>query len=174
MTSQAKPAPASTPIKRTPPRLERVIDFSPEKLRAPLIVRAGAAIIDYILAVSPIAAFLLLSRAMGNDGAGLINSELNSIGWLLAIVIGVINIILLPAVTGRTVGKFITGLRVATLDGTEPGIRRMLLRQTVGYAIIVFSAGLSLLTALFDRKGRAVQDFIAGTVVVYGERKARR
>ena len=174
MTPHAKPAVPSKPITRAPARVEKVIDFSPERLRAPLMVRAGAAIIDYIAVVSPIAGFLLLARAMGNDGAGLINSELNSIGWLLAILIAVIDLILLPAVTGRTLGKFITGLRVATLNGTEPSIRRMMLRQTVGYLLIVFSGGLGLLVALFDRKGRALQDLIAGTMVVYGARKTKR
>ncbi|HSI87651.1 MAG TPA: RDD family protein [Pyrinomonadaceae bacterium] len=173
MTSHAKPALPAKPITRAPARVERVIDFSPEKLRAPMVVRAGAAIIDYILIVSPIAGFLLLARAMGNDGAGLINSELNSIGWLLAILIAATNLILLPVLTGRTFGKFLTGLRVATLNGTEPGFRRMLLRQTVGYFLIVFSAGLGLLTALFDRKGRALHDLIAGTVVIFGERKTK-
>jgi uncharacterized RDD family membrane protein YckC len=174
MTSHANPALPSKPIKRAPARVERVIDFSAERLRAPLVVRAGAAIIDYILVVSPIAGFLLLARAMGNDGAGLISSELNSIGWLLAILIAVTNLILLPLISGRTAGKFLTGLRVATLNGTEPGVRRMLLRQTLGYSLILFSAGLGLLIALFNRKGRALQDLIAGTVVVYGERRTKR
>lgn len=166
--NRTRPIPVKRPIER-----ESVVAFAPESVRAPFLLRCGAAAIDYILVVICPVVFLLLSRAVGNDGSALLNSELNNIGWLLAVLIGLSNLVILPVITGRTLGKFMTGLTVVDRTGRQAGIWAMFLRQTVGYFLVFASAGLGFLTSLFSSKGRALHDYLFGTVVIHGE-KIRR
>jgi uncharacterized RDD family membrane protein YckC len=114
-----------------------------------------------------------LSNFFGNDGSALINSELNNMGWLLAILLAVSNLILLPVIAGRTAGKFITGLTVVGSDGLLPSAKAILMRQTVGYLLVLLSGGITLLVAVFDRKGRALHDILSGTVVIFAEKSTR-
>lgn len=152
---------------------ETVVGFAPASVKAPFMLRLGAAAIDYILIVGCPVLFLIISRLVGNDGAALLNGELNNIGWLLAILIALSNQIALPVISGRTVGKFLTGLTVVGMDGRSATFRSMLLRQTFGYLLIIASAGLGFLTSVFSSKGRALHDYLAGTVVIYGEKVKR-
>ncbi len=152
---------------------EKVIDFQPESVHAPFLLRLGSACIDYILLVACPAIFLLLSRLYGNDGAALLNSELNNIGWLLSLLLGFSNLIVLPVISGRSIGKFATGIRIVGMDGRIPSIGSMALRQTLGYLLVVGSAGLAFLTSVFSSKGRALHDYLAGTVVIFASKKPR-
>lgn len=149
----------------------KVVRFEPEEVATPFFLRFGAAAIDYLFFIIFPAMFLVISRIMGNDGAALINSELNNIGWLLAILFGISNLVVLPVLTGRTLGKFVTGLEIVGADGRYPSISRMLLRQTAGYLAVLFSGGLGLLPIAFSRKGRALHDYIFGTYVVFADRR---
>lgn len=165
---RTRPIPVKRPIEK-----ESVIAFAPEQVKAPFLLRCGAAAIDYIVVVVCPVLFLLLSRAVGNDGSALLNSELNNIGWLLGVLVGLSNQVVLPVITGRTLGKFLTGLRVVDRTGGQAGMRAMFLRQTVGYFLVLASAGLGFLTSVFSSKGRALHDYLSGTVVIHGE-KIRR
>lgn len=162
---------ASTSPTRAGRTTEKVVNFSADKVRAPFFLRCGAAIIDYILVAAFPTVFLLIGRYTGEDGASLLNSELNNIGWLLAIFVGISNLILLPAFTGRTLGKFATGLRTVASDGSMPRVRTMLFRQIAACVLVPLTAGLELLTAIFSRKGRALHDYIAGTVVIFANKR---
>ncbi|MBK9165488.1 MAG: RDD family protein [Acidobacteria bacterium] len=153
------------------PQMVRVVRFEPEEVVTPFFLRFGAAAIDYLFLVLFPAMFLVISRMMGNDGAALINSELNNVGWLLSILFGLSNLIVLPILTGRTLGKFMTGLEIVGSDGRHPSIMKMLLRQTLGYLTVILSAGFGLLPVAFSRKGRALHDYIFGTFVVFASRK---
>lgn len=166
--NQTRPVPRKRLVNK-----EAIVGFSAETLRAPFSLRLAAAAIDYLVVVAFPVGFLLLARVFGNDGAALINSELNNIGWLLGLLIAACNLVALPAISGRTVGKFLTGLSVVDSNGSVPKIKTMLLRQTLGYLIVIVTGGLSLLVSAFSSKGRAVHDLIAGTVVIYGEKVKR-
>jgi len=150
------------------------VDFSPEVLKAPFFLRLGSAIIDYILIVIFPVIGLLLSSFAGNDGSRLIHSQMNNIGWLAAIFAAIVNLIILQAAIGQSVGKLITGLRIVSVDGSEPSFGTIILRNTLGYLLTLGSAGLGLLFSVFSSKGRALQDYIAGTVVIYARRKIVR
>lgn len=166
--NRTRPVPVRRPLVQ-----EKIVEFQPETVKAPFLLRCGAAAIDYILIVGAPVLFLLLGRAFGNDGAALLNSELNNIGWLLAIVILVSNQIILPVVTGRTVGKFLTGLAVVANTGSNATLKAMFFRQTLGYLLVLASGGLAFLTSIFSSTGRALHDYLSGTVVIYG-RKVQR
>ncbi len=147
------------------------VNFSPEVMKAPFFLRLGAAFIDYILIVIFPVLGLLISSFSGNDGSRLIHSELNDIGWLVAIFVAIVNMIILQAAIGQSVGKILTGLRIVAIDGSEASFGSIILRNTFGYLLTLGSAGLGLLFSLFSSKGRALQDYIAGTVVIYARRK---
>jgi uncharacterized RDD family membrane protein YckC len=68
--------------------------------------------------------------------------------------------------TGQTPGMRMLGLRVTTADGGGLGFVRALIRLVgLGLAIIPLFGGF--LPVLVDDRRRALQDFVAGTVVVY-------
>ncbi|MEO8572357.1 MAG: RDD family protein [Pyrinomonadaceae bacterium] len=153
---------------------EVIVGFSPEALRAPFLLRCGALIIDYIVVISIPVIGLLLSRFSGNDGAKLLNEGISSASWLVALLVGITNIVLLPMFSGQTIGKIVTGLRIVRIDGTAPPIGVIALRQTAGYFLTLASVGLGFFLSVFSSKGRALHDYISGTVVIYADRRVRR
>ncbi len=157
----------------TGPRKEVVVGFDPVALKAPFLLRCGAAIIDYLLIILVPVCGILLARFLGNDGTRLVNSEINNFAWLLAILVGVCDLILLPVVSGQSVGKMVTGLRVVGLNGERANIGSILLRQIPGYLLTLLTGGLGLFLSVFSSKGRALHDLISGTVVVYGDSRIR-
>lgn len=150
---------------------EIVIDFSPQDVKAPFILRCGAFLIDYILIVAAPVLSLLASRFFGNDGARLLNSELNSAGWIIAVLIAALDLAVLPSLTGQSLGKIAAGLRIVDAAGRQPSIKALLIRQTAGYALTAATLGLGFLIAAFTRSGRSLHDLLSGTVVIYGEKR---
>ncbi|MEJ7846799.1 MAG: RDD family protein [Pyrinomonadaceae bacterium] len=152
---------------------ETVVDFSPEQIKAPFLLRCGALLADYVILVSIPVITLLISRYMGNDGAKLLNDELYSAGWIIAILLGLANFVLLPMLAGQTIGKMLTGIRIVGSDGTPAAASRIALRQTLGYVITAISLGLGFLLSIFSGKGRALHDYLAGTLVIYADKRSR-
>jgi uncharacterized RDD family membrane protein YckC len=70
------------------------------------------------------------------------------------------------AVSGRTIGMAIFGLQVVTTEGGPIGVRQAVLR-TLGLALSVALFWFAFWGIIFQRERRALDDFIAGTVVVY-------
>lgn len=157
-----KPAASSTA------RKEIVKGFNVEEFRAPFVLRCGALMIDYIVVLLIPVASLILGRFLQYDGAKLLNSEINNTGWLITILLCLTNFFIFPLFSGQSIGKMITGLRIVRLDGTAPHFRDIVLRHVVGYPITFFSAMLGYVLVLFNKSGRALHDFLSGTVVVYG------
>lgn len=152
---------------------EVIVAFEPQKLAAPFFLRCGALIIDYIIFLLVPVAFLLFSRYLGNDGPKLVGGSLNDTGWLVSLLIAGTNLLVFPIFNGQSIGKMLTGLRIVTNDGRQPGIMRVVLRQTVGYGLTFASLGLGFLFSAFSTKGRTLHDYLCGTVVVYGDRQYR-
>jgi uncharacterized RDD family membrane protein YckC len=95
-------------------------------------------------------------------------------GWLIALLVLVTNFIILPVILGRTIGKFATGLRVVAQDGSNPTFAAAALRHLVGYPLTFLTGGLGFAFAAFNRKGRALHDFVGGTIVVRASRRIQR
>jgi uncharacterized RDD family membrane protein YckC len=166
----------TVPVKR--PRAEQIIvGFDAERLKAPFLLRCGAILIDYILLVCPLVISFLLGRAFNDagakDGANLLNSKVINAGWLIMILLAVTNFVIFPMFTGKSLGKMLTGLRIVKADGNLPSLSSLLIRHLVGYPLTVLTLGLGFGVAVFHQKGRALHDFLAGTVVVYGRRKIK-
>jgi uncharacterized RDD family membrane protein YckC len=163
-----------TAVAGAPRNREIVVSFSPERVKAPFFLRCGAFLIDYLLVIAFPVICLLTARFSGLDGARLLSSEWNTAGWLIALLVAVSDLVLLPAFSGQSVGKIVTGLRIVRIDGTAPSIRTIVLRQTVGYLLTLFSFGIGFLVSVFSSKGRALQDYLTGTVVIYADRNVRK
>jgi uncharacterized RDD family membrane protein YckC len=131
--------------------------------RAPFSLRCGALLIDYTIVAAIVAFSTLLARLFAARSSA--DATLTA-GFIFALVVAVLDLILLPAFTGRTVGKWATGLRVERRDGEPLSFARSLLRHTVGYLASLLTLGAGFLLAALNREGRALHDLIAGTVVV--------
>jgi uncharacterized RDD family membrane protein YckC len=99
-------------------------------------------------------------------GARLAGGTAENIGILFTLVAAVLDLGVLAGLTGKTLGKWTTGLRLETTDAGVPGIGRALLRHFVGYPISFLIFGLGFLLAIVNPTGRALHDLIAGTVVI--------
>lgn len=150
---------------------EIVVDFDPVKLKAPFLLRCGALLIDYIFLVSILIIAILGGRLMGNDGAKLLNSELTNAGWIVMILLGLTNFVIFPMFAGQSLGKMLTGLRIVKSDGGIPNFKNLLMRHLVGYPVTVLTGGLGFLFSVFNPKGRSLHDYIAGTEVIYGQKR---
>jgi uncharacterized RDD family membrane protein YckC len=148
-----------------------IVDFDAERLKAPFLLRCGAILIDYILLVSVPVISLLLGRFLEYDGAKLLNSEVSNTGWLIFILLILTNFVILPLFSGQTIGKILTGLKIVKTDGNAASFSRLLVRHLIGYPITVLTFGLGFLFSVINISGRALHDFLAGTVVVYGRRR---
>lgn len=150
---------------------EIVVGFSAEELAAPFALRCGALIVDYIIVVAVPVIGILLSRYVGNDGVKLLNSEINNTGWLIALLLGLTNFVIFPMFSGQTIGKWLTGIRILNTDGRPVSFTRVLIRHLVGYPLTLLTGGLGFIFSVFNKKGRALHDYLSGTVVIYGRRR---
>jgi uncharacterized RDD family membrane protein YckC len=138
-----------------------------KRLSAPFALRCGALLIDYIALVAIVVFGTLIGRMLGG-GARTAGNSAETLAILIAIFMAVLNMGVLPGLTGLTLGKWATGLRIERNDGQEIGVPRAMLRHFVGYPVSFLLFGLGFLLAAMTVRGRGLHDIIAGTVVVRG------
>lgn len=151
---------------RARPKPSAIQSFA--RFRAPFSLRCGAILIDYIALAAIVAFSTLVSRMLGG-GARTWGSSSETVGLVLAIVVALLNLGVLPGLTGFTIGKWAAGLRILRENGLEIGIGRALLRHFVGYPLSFLTLGLGFLAVAFTSRGRGLHDLIAGTIVVREE-----
>ena len=135
-----------------------------ERLRAPFSLRCGALLIDYIVLAGVMAFATLLARLFGDMRRG--SSVVLLAGYIAVAVVALLNFVLVAGLSGRTLGKWIAGLRIERRDFDPLSFGRALVRHTVGYALTLATLGLGFLLAAFNSQGRALHDLLAGTIVV--------
>ncbi len=135
------------------------------RLRAPFPLRCGALLIDYILLASIVVFGTLIARMLGG-GARSAGNSAETAGILMAVAMAVLNLVVIPGLTGLTLGKWATGLRIEKNDGGDLGIGRAFLRHFVGYPLSFAILGIGLLMAVVSVHGRGLHDIIAGSIVV--------
>lgn len=166
MTSKAEPIPGSRST------ISKIAMIVPEpQLRAPFVLRCAALLIDYLVVTFIPVCFLIFARFLGGDGSKLLNSDLNSLGWLLALLIGIANIVILPAIIGQSAGKLLCGIRIVGRDGKEPSAAKVILRQTVGYLLTVLTFGIGFFLTVFSSSGRSLNDLLFGTIVILAQKQ---
>jgi uncharacterized RDD family membrane protein YckC len=122
-------------------------------------------LIDYIALAAIVVFGTLVARMLGG-GARSAGSSAETIGMLITIALAVLNLGVLPGLTGLTLGKWATGLRIEKTDGSDIGIGRALLRHFIGYPLSFLLLGIGFLIAAVTVRGRGLHDIIAGTIVV--------
>src|SRR5919107_4137054 len=142
-----------------------------ERLKAPFSLRCGALLIDYILLVGVMAFATLLARFFGDVRRG--SSFVLTAGYIAVASVAFLNFIVIAGLSGRTLGKWMAGLRIERRDGAPLSFVRALVRHLVGYALTALTLGLGFLISAFDSKGRALHDLLAGTVVVRSRAQRR-
>lgn len=144
-------------------------------LRAPFALRCGALLIDYILMAGVLAVSTVFARVFGGSARST-GMTVETLGYLIGVIALVINLGLLPALFGQTIGKWATGLQIARRQSYAPiGIGRIILRHFVGYPLSLIPLGGGFLLALINPRGLALHDLLAGTIVVRrGEKRRAR
>ena len=135
------------------------------RFRAPFALRCGALLIDYILLALILAFSIMIARLMGG-GARMAGGTTQKVGIFITLIVAVLDLVVLAGLTGKTIGKWTTGLRIERSDGRLPGIGRAVLRHLVGYPLSLLPFGLGFLIVAVSPTGRALHDLIAGTIVV--------
>jgi uncharacterized RDD family membrane protein YckC len=96
--------------------------------------------------------------------------RLDTLGRLLAAVAWVAVVgayfVLFWSTAGQTPGMRLMGLRVMTDTGAHPSASRSVVRL-IGLGLAIVPLFLGFVPVLLDARRRALQDFMAGTVVVY-------
>ena len=136
-----------------------------QRLRAPFPLRCGAILIDYIVLVSILVVSTLVARMLGG-GAREAGNSAETAGILITIAVAVLDLGVLPGLTGLTLGKWATGLRIEKNDGAALGMGRAFLRHFIGYPLSFALLGVGFLMAAVSVHGRGLHDIIAGTIVV--------
>jgi uncharacterized RDD family membrane protein YckC len=94
-------------------------------------------------------------------------SDLPVVSWLALTLWAIFYCAYPVAAGGRTFGMAVAGLRVVRPDGTPVGGREALVR-VLALPLSFLTLGVGFLLILLRQDGRALQDLIGGTTVVYG------
>lgn len=89
--------------------------------------------------------------------------------WIVATIYGLWLFVYFAypwALSGKSLGMAVLGIRVVAKDGTHAGWRRAVVR-TLALPLSFLLLGLGLVPILLQKQNRALHDFMAGTVVVY-------
>jgi uncharacterized RDD family membrane protein YckC len=131
----------------------RAVALAVDVAIAHVIVFAGGAILA------------LVASLVGDLQLDTLGRVLAAVAWAAVIAT---YFIVFWTTAGRTPGMRLMGLRVVAPDGGHPGAVRATVRL-VGLALAIIPLFAGFLPVLVDDRRRALQDFMASTVVVYDE-----
>jgi uncharacterized RDD family membrane protein YckC len=129
----------------------RAVALALDALLAQIIVLTGGAVLA------------LVASLVGDAQLSTTGTYLAGLVW-----IGFVGLyfVVFWSTAGQTPGMRVMALRVITRSGRHPGVGRSIVRVIgLGLAIIPLFAGF--IPVLFDSRRRALQDMLAGTVVIY-------
>ncbi len=125
------------------------------------LARAGAFVVDVLLGVGVVAALALVAWS---------TAQRDWLWWLCVSAAAVVllsiavNRLLLPAVTGWSLGRAVVGIAVVRRDGTAVGPWRLLARD-VAHLLDTAALFIGWLWPLWDSRGRTFADLLLGTEV---------
>ncbi|WP_162915130.1 RDD family protein [Desertibaculum subflavum] len=128
-------------------------------VRRILAYAIDVALVGVLLALAMFAGMVLTVLTLGLAGPllGLVSFAVILVGYTTLLVGG-------PQ--SATFGMRLVGIEVRRLDGRRPDYLLAGVSVVLFYVLHVATSWLLLLVALFNRRGRLVQDFLCGTVVV--------
>lgn len=113
---------------------------------------------------------LYINLDLGGDEYSIVGGGNFAVYVLITAIVGILYWMILPGITGWTLGKLATGIRVVKDDGTLPaGIGKNVVRQIMWIAdsfpyLIPYLTGF--IVALTNNRNKRVGDIVAGTLVV--------
>jgi uncharacterized RDD family membrane protein YckC len=98
---------------------------------------------------------------------------LSALLWIgvFLVLVALVLLVLVPFVWATTPGMALAELRVVAADGGSPTLLASFLRF-LGFVLTGLLAGVPLLVAAFDRRGRTLADLFSGTSLVAARREA--
>jgi uncharacterized RDD family membrane protein YckC len=105
----------------------------------------------------------LVASLVGGVRLDTVTTILAAVAWVAVIVT---YFVLFWSTAGQTPGMRLMALRVVTPAGTPPGPARSVVR-VIGLALAIVPLFAGFLPVLVDGRRRALQDMLAGTVVLY-------
>lgn len=142
---------------------------SPEVTPASWPARAGAFAVDVLLGVAVVATMALLAVTAPQRGW---------VWWVftataaLTVLLMAVNRLLLPTITGFSLGRALFGVAVRKRDGSPAGVWRLLLRD-VAHLLDTAALFIGWLWPLWDRRRRTFADLLLRTEVHNVERPQR-
>jgi uncharacterized RDD family membrane protein YckC len=124
-----------------------------------LVVDGALALVAYLVAAGSVALVVSLAGSLRH---GWLTGSLFGAGWMLVVAA---YFVFFWSTAGQTPGMRLMGVRVVTGAGRAPGALRSIVRF-VGLALSIALVFLGFVPVLFDRRRRALQDYLAGTAVV--------
>jgi len=133
-------------------------------------IRVVAAVIDLALIFVVKASLAFIAKRTWRSDV----ETLGLSGALAACVLlfVVLYVVVLPSLSGQTIGKLFVGARVEGLDGEPPALGTSVLRF-LAYAASLLPFGLGFVMAGLRGDRRALHDLLAGTRVVRSVREPR-
>jgi Mce-associated membrane protein len=136
---------------------------------APWHIRAGAFAVDPLPGVAVVATMALVALSV----------PLGSTWWWICVAVGglaillmAVNRLLLPVITGWSLGRAVCGIRVIRNDGEPVGPWRLLLRD-LAHLLDTVSVLVGWLWPLWDSRRRTFADLLLGTEVRRVDRDGR-
>lgn len=131
----------------------RLAAFAIDQSIATGLFAAGSALLAWAIA-------LVTSNTFSGWHVGNLVTGLALMGWLFVYYA-------VPwAISGKTPGMSLLGIRVVGADGSTASVRNAVLR-TLALPLSFLTLGIGFLPIVFGRHRRALHDKIAGTAVVY-------
>jgi Mce-associated membrane protein len=128
---------------------------------APWHVRVGAFAVDVLPGIALVATMLLVSFTVPPRGVWWwVSISVAGVAFLLVLV----NRLVLPTVTGLSLGRAACGIAVVGRDGQSPGPWRLLLRD-LAHLLDTLSLFVGWLWPLWDSRRRTFADMLLGTEV---------
>ena len=149
-------------IVRRPPRIEHPI-YGGIATRA--IALATDTVVATVLFMSAVGITALVASLVGGLRPAWLVGALLAAGWML--VVGTY-FVLFWSSTGQTPGMRLLRVRLHGPGGNPPSIGRSLVRL-VGLVLAIVPLFAGFVPVLFTERRRGLQDFLAGTVVLYDE-----
>jgi Mce-associated membrane protein len=147
------------------PATEVIPELSQNSL-APWHVRVAAFAVDVLPGVAVVATMLLVSFTVPPRGVWWwVSVSVAALAFLLVLV----NRLVLPTITGWSLGRAVCGIAVVDRAGEAPGPWRLLLRDLAHLLDIVSLVGW--LWPLWDSRRRTFSDLLLGTEVRRGEER---
>jgi Mce-associated membrane protein len=138
-----------------------VIPESPQNSLAPWHVRVGAFAVDVLPGCAVVATMALVSFTVPPRGVWWwVSTSVAGVAFLLVLV----NRLVLPTITGWSLGRAVSGIAVVGRDGVAPGPWRLVLRD-LAHLLDTASLFVGWLWPLWDSRRRTFSDMLLGTEV---------